>query len=353
MRGKSILRSAIPLVAAGTCLALAACGGGSAAEGKSTAKSGGGEPVTLSFAYFAAADGWPGPVMDEWAKRVEEQTNGQVTVETYPGGTLLNRDDMFDGVLKGVADIGMASIADVGRFPLQAGIGLPVQLGTSTVASKVTYDLVSEFKPAELDEFKVITVFASGPAQLQTKQPIKSTGDLAGAEIRATGGGVKVLEKLGATPVGMSIAEVPEALQTGVIDGYMTSLTVLEDFKLAEMVKYVTNYQAEALTFAVLMDKDRWAELPPNVQKVIDGLGQEMAVWAGEQFDKQAEHALKWAKDEHGVEVVELSAAEKAKWDATVEPLVGTWVSEAKAKGLPAQEFLDRLYELRDQYSKK
>lgn len=308
--------------------------------------------IKLSFAYFAAENSYPGPVMTEWAKRIEAATKGRVTVDKYPDGTLLKRDNMFDGVLKGVVDIGMSTIADPGRFPVQYGIGLPVGLKNGTIASQVTYDLVREFNPKELQDFKVLTVMATGPGFLQTKFPVTSMADLKGKEIRGTGGGVHALRKLGANPVGMPITEVTQALQTGVIHGYMTSIEVIKEFKLAEMVSHVTEYPFNVLTFAVVMNKAKWESLPKDVQEAIDGMSRDLAIYAGKIYDERANEAIEWAKSKHGVKFTQLSDAEAKKWTEALEPLIDEWVKKQEAAGLPGRKFIDRLGQLRDAASK-
>ncbi|HAP32784.1 MAG TPA: C4-dicarboxylate ABC transporter substrate-binding protein, partial [Firmicutes bacterium] len=291
---------------------------------------------------------------EEWAKRVEERTGGQVLVETFPGGTLLGAMNMYDGVLEGVAEIGLSVPShEPGRFPILKLAELPVRFPNSKVASVVLYELVQEFQPAELKDFKVITMFATEPAYIQSKTRVASLADLRGLELRSAGGGVSTLTALGATPVGMPMSEVPEALQTGVIEGNTSSREVLYDFKIAEIVKYVTDYPLFYVAFAAVMDIDQWNLLPADVQGVINELGREMALWAGEYLDNHVNKALDWAVKEQGVEIVTLSAEEKAKWDAALQPLVETTVEELEKQGLPARAFMNRLFELRDKYSKE
>ena len=305
------------------------------------------DSIKLSFAYYASEKSWPGPVITQWAARIREETSGKVVVETFPNGTLLGRNEMFDGVETGVVDIGMSIIKDPGRFPLQYGFGLPLNIANAEVGSKMIFDLVKEFDPDELKGFKVLAVFSSGPGYLQTRKKITSLEDIQGQEIRGTGGGVAVLRKLGANPVGMSIREVAQALQTGVINGYMTSLTVIKDFKLAEMVGHVTMYPMNVVTFAVVMNRGKWEALPADVQAAVDRISREISIYGGSIYDKHEVEAVEWAKAEHGVEIHELDADEAARWNEAVAPLIGEWIDAQTARGLPAQEFLNRLKELR------
>lgn len=329
---------------------LPACAAMAMVSAGATAVAAADAPIRLGFAFFQSENSFPGPIMTEWASRIEAATDGRVSVDKYPDGTLLGRDDMFDGVLNGVVDIGMTSIADPGRFPVQAGIGLPLGIRDGAMASEIAYDLVSEFQPAELADFKVLTIVATGPGFLQTRMPITSLEDLSGKEIRGTGGGVAVLRALGATPVGMPITEVAQSLQTGVIDGYMTSIEVLKDFKLAEMVTDVTEYPMNVLTFAVVMNKATWESLPEDVQQVIDDMSRDLAVMGGKLFDERAAEAIEWSKAEHGVAFHDLSAEEAARWTAATAPLVDEWIAAEEAAGRPGQKFIDRLVELRDAY---
>ncbi|MDF1551978.1 MAG: TRAP transporter substrate-binding protein [Deferrisomatales bacterium] len=310
--------------------------------------------ITLTYAFFAPAKSFPGVQMEHWAKELEKRTGGEVEVKLFPGGTLLGPRDMYDGVLNGVADIGLSCPSyDPGRFPLSSGVSLPVGFPSSKVASLTYWDLMNELKPAEFSKFKVITMFTTEPGYIQSKKPVRSLADLKGMKLRAAGTGVPVLQALGAAPVGMPMPQVPESIQTGVIEGTMTSREVLRDFKLAEMLGNVLDYPTVVVTFAAVMDQKKWDALPAKVKKAMDELSREMAVWTGDYHDNaNVGEALKWAKKEHGLQVTELNPGEKEKWDALIHPMVGAWTEEMTAKGYDAKGFLDRLYALRDKNMK-
>ena len=310
--------------------------------------------ITLTYAFFAPAGTFPGRQMAHWASEVAKKTGGKVEVKTFPGGTLLGAREMYDGVSKGVADIGLGAPSyDPGRFPLSSGVSLPVGFRDATVASRTLWAITHEFKPKEFEEFKIIAMFTTEPGYIQSRNPVASLADLKDMKLRAAGTGVPVLKALGAAPVGMPMPEVPQSVQTRVIDGTMTSREVLKDFKLASTLKYVTDYPTVVVTFAAVMDAKRWAKLPPDVQKVIDELGPQMAVWTGHYHDREnVGAALEWAKQEHGLKIVALAAGERAQWDARLKSMEADWVKEMSAKGLPAAKYMARMRELRDQFSK-
>jgi len=331
-------------------LLLSGCGGG----GGEPAESGDtqSEPIVLKYAFFAPANTFPAKQMEKWKEELEKRTGGKVKVQLFPGGTLLTAKNMYDGVKDGVADIGLSvTTYEPGRFPLLAISDMPSEYPNAKVASQVVYDLVHEFTPEAFKDFKIITVFTTEPAHLQTVKPVRTLEDLKGMQLRISGALTPVLQAMGASPVGMSMAEVPEALQTGIIEGNVSSREVLMDFKLAEYIKYVTEYPLTINTFVAVMNKDVWNSLPPDVQKVIDELSPEMAVWTGEYMDNHVKESLEWCKNEQGLEVITLTPEEKARWDKIVKPLQDEYVKELAAKGLPAEEYKKRLYELMEKYS--
>ncbi len=328
---------------------LSGCGGQSQQSGQEPATS---EPITLKYAFFAPGNTFPGKQMDKWAEEVEKRTNGQVTVEKFPGGTLLTAQNMYDGVLNGVADIGLSCPSyEPGRFPLLGISDLPGLYPNAKVASLVLYDLVQEFQPKELADFKIVTVFHTEPGYIQSKKPVSKVEDIKGLRLRTTGTGVAMLNTLGGAAVSMPQSDIPQALQTGVIDGYISSREVMLDMKYAEYVSYVTDYPTFEVSFAALMNKDKWNSLPPDVQEVIDDLGREMALWAGTYEDEHVKEALEWASKEHGLQTITLSPEEIARFDEKLKGLADAYINEIK--DIPGHEVLDRIYELSDKYSEE
>ena len=85
------------------------------------------DTIELSYANFPPPITFPCVQMEKWKEEVEKRTDGKVSVQTFPGGSLLKAKAIMDGVLDGTADIGcLAFPYQPGRFPLLAGVDLPV-----------------------------------------------------------------------------------------------------------------------------------------------------------------------------------------------------------------------------------
>jgi len=299
-------------------------------------------PISLNYANFPPAPTFPCVQMERWKKEVEKRTNGKVVIKTFPGGTLVKAKGMMDGVIAGTADIGCLCMAyQPGRFMITNAISLPLGLPNSKVGSLALWDLYNKYKPKGFAEVKVLTMFTTAPSNIMSKIPIRNLGDLKGVPIRASGGAAQILKAWGANRVGMPMPQTPEALQKGVVKGLFSSLEVMKDFKFAELCKYVTMTQTPVYPFAVVMNMDAWNKLPKDVQKVFDDLRLEQCKWTGDYMDKHVIESMDWSKKNQGVEVIELSKAEKAKWDNLLDPITAKWIETNKAKGLPAQAIVN------------
>ena len=262
-------------------------------------------PISLNYANFPPAPTFPCVQMERWKGEVEKRTKGKVAIKTFPGGTLLGAKNMMDGVIGGTADIGNLCMAyQPGRFIITNATSLPLDFPNSVVASLTLWDLYKKYQPAAFSKVKVLTMFATAPAQIYAKVPVKNLDDLKGLQLRASGGVSQVLKTLGAAPVGMPQSETPEALQKGVVKGAVSSLETLKDFKYAEICKYVTIMNGPIYPFAVVMNMNSWNKLPDDVKAVFDGLGTQQSVWTGVYMDNHVNESVAWSKKNHNVEII-------------------------------------------------
>ncbi len=309
------------------------------------------EIIRLSYANFPPASTFPSVQMERWKEAVEERTNGQVRVDTYPGGSLLGARNMFRGVIQGQADIGNICMSyQPGVFPMTTVLELPLGFMSSRAASLVLWDIFEKYQPKEFEQVKVLTMFGTAPSNLMTSQPVRNLAELRGLEIRASGTASRILEVLGAVPVDMPMSETPEALQKGMVKGLLSSMEVLLDFNFAAYTPYQTRLDLQVYPFAVIMNKSKWDALPEDVQRVMEELGREQAVWTGEYMDAQVEKSLEYARNKYDAQMFELSPEESAAVDQKLEFLVEDWKKEADKIGLPAEKILADVLRLKDHY---
>jgi TRAP-type C4-dicarboxylate transport system substrate-binding protein len=208
------------------------------------------------------------------------------------------------------------------------------------VGSLTLWDIFEKYNPEAFAKVKVLAMFTTAPSNIMSRIPIGNLGEIRGVPLRASGGAAQILGAWGATPVGMPMPETPEALQKGVVKGLFSSLEVMKDFKYAELCKFVTMTETPVYPFSVVMNWDSWNKLPKDVQKVMDDMRLEQSRWTGVYMDKHVKESMDWSVKEQGVKVIDLSPAEKARWDKLLEPIVSKWIEDSKGKGVPAEQLV-------------
>jgi TRAP-type C4-dicarboxylate transport system substrate-binding protein len=311
-------------------------------------------PVTLTYANFPPASTFPCVQMERWVKEIEKRTNGQVKINTFPGGTLLPAKNIFDGVIAGTADIGNFAMSyQPGRFPLSEAVDLPLGFPNARVASLVLTDLIEKYKPKEFEKVKILTLFTCPPADFMTSKPVRTLKDLKGMELRVSGTGVDVVKNMGGIPIAMPQSETPEAIQKGIVKGVVSSLEVLKDMNYAAYCPFATDTNLFVVSFAVVMNSEKWNALPSDVKKAMDEMRIEQAEWTGKYVDNHVSEALAWSKEKYKHEVIQLPAADKAEIRNLVKPMIDDYVKKVNALGLPGAEIVAEIERLKNKYDKK
>jgi TRAP-type C4-dicarboxylate transport system substrate-binding protein len=298
--------------------------------------------ITLNYSNFFPAPHKNSQLAEAWCKEIEKRTDGKVKITYFPGGTLTPAAQTYENVTKGIADIGFSVFGYTrGRFPMISIMDNPLGYKSGVQATKLINEFYKKFKPKELDDVHVLYLHAHGPGILHTKKAVNKLEDLKGMKIRAQGTVVPIVQALGGAPVGTTMPETYDALRTGVVDGAMSPQEALEGWKWGEIVKFTTqNFgSAYTATMFVVMNKNKWNSLPPDIQKIFNEVSAEYADKQGKLWDEIDKLGYDWSATK-GHKVIALSKEEDAKWAAAVKPIYEKYAAEVQAKGLPGNEAL-------------
>lgn len=298
--------------------------------------------IELSYNYIHPATHRLTLLQGEWGKEVERRTNGRVKVTVFPGNQLIAPDKCYDGVVNGIADIGMSVLGYTrGKFPLTEVIDLPLGFTSGAQATRVMSNFYKKFKPKEFDEVKLLYLNGHGPGLLHSRAPVSNLEELKGKKIRCHGLSAKIVERLGGAPVGMPVTEAYDALARGVAEGIMLPFEALEGFRIGEVVKYTTECFGVSYTSGmfVAMNKKKFNSLPPDIQKIIEDTAEEWIAKVGETwngYDKSGrEFILK-----RGNKIIPLTKEENGRWSKACAPIINEYLEATKKRGLPGEEAL-------------
>jgi len=301
-----------------------------------------GKPIRLNYSIFFDGTHKNSKLAAEWGKEIEKQTNGRVKITMFYSGTLTPADKCYDGVEKGISDIGFSVLAYTrGKFPLTEVIDLPIGIKSGLAATKLINEYYNKFKPKEFEGTRVMYLHGHGPGLIHSKKAVHKLEDLKGMKIRCTGMASKIARALGATPVAMPMGETYDALSRGVVDGSMAPQESLFGWKWGEVVKFTTEDWGASYSSGmfVVMNKEKWDALPADIQKIIEKINGEWIEKQGrtwDEIDKEGrDYTLKL-----GNKIIALSKDENEKWVNAARSLLDDYVKNMKEKGLPGEEAL-------------
>ena len=318
------------------------------------------QQITLRVHQFLPAQApVPAHFIAPWAKKVEAESKGRIKFELYPsmqlGGT---PPQLFDQVKDGVVDIVWTLPGYTpGRFPKTEALELPFIAGNGEQSSQAAWEYYGKHLKDELKDVHVISVNTHGPGLLHVKgKGVRRLEDMKGLKLRGPSRQVnKLLEALGATPVGMPVPAMPDALAKGVIDGTVVPWEVTAPLRVAELVNTHTDFSGNRSLyvsfFFFIMNKAKYESLPPDLKKVIDdNSGAATAKWVGSVMDKYDAPGLEIAK-RRGNTIITLDARETARWKEAAQKVTDAWIAEMKGKGIDGQMLVNDVRALIAKYA--
>ncbi|BDW83846.1 TRAP transporter substrate-binding protein [Roseicyclus marinus] len=302
------------------------------------------QEVTLRFQHFVSpASANPTFFMQPWADAIMEQSGGRIRVEIYPfmqlGGAA---PDQYDLIRDGVIDGGWVIPGyQPGRFPEAEALELPFMTTKSAEeASRAAWTFTEQHLLDDFSDVHLIAAHMHGRGLVHLQGPaIETLSDFNGLRLRGPSrAATLLLERLGATPVGMPVPAFPEALSRGVVDGGVITWEQAPSLRLDELTESHTDVAGDHslynLYFLWAMNRDSYNALPDDLRAVIDANSGLMAsAWAGRAHDT-GDALGRQAMADAGNIIAEMSPELTAEIQALGDAVIADWIAEADAAGL-------------------
>ena len=211
-----------------------------------------------------------------YAAAIEKDSGGRIKGEIYPASQLGAIPRQTEGVQFGAIQCQVVPpeflVGIDERFEVMAAPGL---IRSMAQGQKLAADPEVLNVMLSLGADKGLHgagLFMVNPAAIASKVPIRTLADFKGKKIRifASKFQSEAFNRLGATPVAMSLGDVLPALQQGAIDGAVASTAVFTAFHYQDAAKYVT-LTGQPGIFAIIEISKKWYDtLPPDLQQIVD-----------------------------------------------------------------------------------
>jgi TRAP-type transport system periplasmic protein len=320
------------------------------------------QSVTLKFHTFMAPQSNVWLNMHKWwMDKVEKDSGGRIKFEAYPamqlGGSPVQ---LFDQAKDGVVDIVWTLPGNTaGRFPRSEVFELPFMMTNAEATSKAFWEYIQTMAPDEYREIRPIALQVHGPGMLHTKaKQVQRPDDLRGMKLRGpTRQITKMLGYLGATPVGMPLPQIPDALSKGVIDGCAIPWEVVPAVKVHELTKFHSEFDPAGgalytTTFVMGMNQAKYASLPPDLKKVIDAnSGMATSAYLGKVQQAGDVPGRKAAAD-RGNTIYTVPQADAQEFRRKARQVEVEWVEDMNKRGFDGRKLLDTARSLIDKHTK-
>jgi tripartite ATP-independent transporter DctP family solute receptor len=282
----------------------------------------------------------------KFKERLEELSDGAMTVTVYPGGQLGNERDINESILEGSVHIGVGAGALATQAQIMNLLELPFMIGGQEHMQRIIDSPVAEQLADRIEEqggYEVVAWFSTGDSAVQTvDRAITTPADMHGLKLRAIENPAlaDALAALGANPTPMPYGEVYTGVQTGVVEGATLDWGSVNSMHLYEIVSYTTSPEAAFLAEPrpVIVSRAFWESLNDAERDVFSQAITEAAEYERATFLEVQTTAID-AIREAGLTFTEL---DQDAFREALEPVWQKWATD-----LDAQEILDGILALR------
>ncbi len=270
----------------------------------------------------------------KFADLLKEKSGGQMTARLFPGGTLGGDVQTLSALQGGTVEMTVLNAGLLVGVDKDFGlVDLPFLFDTPQQADAVMDGPVGQALAAKLPSKGLVGLgyWELGFRNLtNNRRPVTKVDDIAGLKIRVVQSPlfIELFNTLGANAVPMPYPELYSAMETGTVDGQENPFSNILSAKFYEVQKHLTITKHVYNPQIVLVSGKLWDKLNADERKAIQDAATEARDYQRALSREQADKALAEIKGE-GMQVVELSAEETAKFREKAKPVADKFAKEA------------------------
>lgn len=279
-------------------------------------------------------DDYPTTIGDkEFARLVEERTDGRYKIEVYSGGQLGDERSAIEQIQLGSIDFARVNASPLTEFSDAIGVfSMPYLFKNSDHMWDVLNGDVGEELLGTLSNANMVGLafYDSGERSFYNSvRPVHSPKDLKGLKIRTQESQmvIDLVEALGASATPMAFGEVYSAIQTGVIDGAENNFPSYYTTNHYEVADYYTLNAHSGVPEVLLGSSATWDKLSNEdkaifKQAALDSVSVQRESWA-ELVEKSREII-----EANGNQIVEIN--DFTEWREAVQSIYDKYGTEYK-----------------------
>ena len=270
-----------------------------------------------------------------FAKDVGDATGGKLQITVHAAASLFKAPEIKRAVQTGQAQVGEVLISLHENEDPIFGLDVVPFVATSYPEALKLWKASKPAVEKKLAAQGLMLLFGVpwGPQGIYAKKDINSLEDMKGLKWRAYNVGTsRIAELVGAQPVTIQAAELPQALATGVVNAFMTSGSTGYDSKAWETMTHFYDTQAWIPKNLTFVNKAAFDALDKPAQEAV----LKMAKVAEDRGWKVWESKTEWYHEEiakKGMKVLKPSKTLEDGFKKIGDQLTADWLKRAGAEG--------------------
>ncbi len=299
----------------------------------------------IKMAFFASPKHpiWA-KLMAPWGDMIHASDVG-LKVVGFPGSQIGGAPPgAFKRVINGIADMEFAMQGYTSTvFPRTLLVEIPLQWGSPSEATRALWRIFDKHLASEYKRVKVLGMWVTDVPTVMTNKVVRRPEDLKGLKLRTPSRNqASIIKGFGAIPVAMPMPQTYGAIEKGVVDGAIVGISVVNSFKLAEVVKhYIVDLPMGYSPQMIVMNRKVYDSLSPEQRAAVDrNSGLELSLKGARLYEAARAGGLKTVRSRNDTSITTLTEDEKDAWRANLRITVDKWVEEFEQKNLPYRQML-------------
>lgn len=290
--------------------------------------------------------------LQPWANKLHEDSRGRINLLIAPQDAASANTDLFGAVMERNADIVWLNLqSPAATHPRFMVFETALEGATSEGSSQALWSW-TDMNDLAFREFKEMRILAAvrhdAPLFHMRENVLSSLSDLKGAKIAIpTSGAETFLRKLGASPLVVPEADIPEALAQNRADGVLLSWSSFVTLDLGTLLK--THSEAPpgapwpyAELSVLLMNPEAYRGLADDLKQTISAnSGNDVSALIGKTMDEAA-RAARLQASERGDSINMLPESDLGKWREAATAAVHERITSLDAMGLKGEKIISK-----------
>jgi tripartite ATP-independent transporter DctP family solute receptor len=295
------------------------------------------EPIEVRLAHNMPETHFTAEAMKDFAKAVNQKSNGRLNVSVFPAGQLYDDKTMGNALTKGSVEMGMNTLTMwAGLDPKLEVYSIPFLMHDLEAVHKATDNGLGDMLSEDMEKLgakPLIWVDYGFGYHASNEKPLTGKENFEGMKVRTLSKmGASFLEFMGAAPVTMGGAEVEQALQRGTIDGAVSGVTSFVARKYYEVAEYVVADPLSFGMFVTAVNKDWFNNLPKDLQEVLNEAAKETQDDLRETVAQEEKAALE-ELEKKGMKIVHLNEKELAEVKEARDVIIKEYIERTGDRG--------------------